>query len=341
MMRRVASLAGEWGSSVAGGGAGGLARRRGWGGAVVLILGLAVLSACEGEPKAERGREASPPAPTFDGDAAYALLERQVEFGPRVPGTEGHARQLAWMEEYLRERADTLILQSFTHRTESGETLELTNLFARFRPEAADRVLYLTHWDTRPTADQDPDPARRDEPIAGANDGASGTAVLLQLADVLSRHSPPIGVDLLFVDGEDYGPTGVDMYLGATYFAANLPPGYRPLYGVLIDMIGDRDPVFPIEAYSQQYAPEVVQRVWRVADELGYGRIFRRTPGLAIEDDHIPLNRAGIRTIDIIDFDYGPGNSYWHTHQDSLQNTAPTGLEAVGRVLTTLVFRGG
>jgi hypothetical protein len=106
-------------------------------------------------------------------------------------------------------------------------------------------------------------------------------------------------------------------------------------------MVGDRNPVFPIEAYSQQYAPEVVQRVWRVADELGYGRIFRRTPGLAIEDDHIPLNRAGIRTIDIIDFDYGPGNSYWHTHQDSLQHTGPTGLEAVGTVLTTLVYRGG
>jgi Zn-dependent M28 family amino/carboxypeptidase len=245
------------------------------------------------------------------------------------------------MEEYLRARADTLVVQPFTHRTTTGQTLELTNLFARFRPDAGDRLLFLTHWDTRPTADQDPDPVLRNQPIAGANDGASGTAVLLELANVLSRHSPPIGVDLLFVDGEDYGPTGADMYLGAKYFAANLPPGYRPLYGVLIDMVGDRDPVFPIEAYSQQYAPEVVQRVWRVAEELGYGRIFRRTPGLAIEDDHIPLNRAGIRTIDIIDFDYGTGNSYWHTHQDSLQNTGPQGLEAVGTVLTTLVYRGG
>lgn len=307
-----------------------------------LALGLAVLlGGCGDEREPARGSVGTPSGPPFDGEAAHALVAQQVAFGPRVPGSEGHARQLAWMEEYLRERADTLIVQPFSHMTSSGEWLELTNLFARFRPDATDRILLLAHWDTRPTADNDPDPARRDEPILGANDGASGTAVLLQLADVLSSHSPPIGVDILLVDGEDYGPTSADMYLGSTYFAANLPPGYRPLYGVLLDMVGDRDPVFPIEAYSRQYAPEVVERVWRVAEELGYGRIFRRTPGLAIEDDHIPLNRAGIRTIDIIDFDYGPGNRHWHTHQDVLENTGPTGLEAVGTVLTTLIFRGG
>jgi Zn-dependent M28 family amino/carboxypeptidase len=305
------------------------------------IIALALsLGACTGERAAPPPTE-SVPVPTFDGEEAYALIAEQVAFGPRVPGSAGHARQLEWMEEYLRERADTLIVQSFTHQTTTGETLHLTNLFARFRPEAPDRVLYLAHWDTRPTADEDPDPALRDQPILGANDGGSGTAVLLQLADVLSRHSPPIGVDILLVDGEDYGPTTADMYMGSIHFAANLPPGYRPLYGVLVDMVGDRDPVFPVEAFSQQYAPEVVERVWRLAAELGYGRIFRRTPGLAIEDDHIPLNRAGIRTIDIIDFDYGPGNSYWHTHQDVLEHTGPVGLEAVGRVLTTLVFRGG
>jgi Zn-dependent M28 family amino/carboxypeptidase len=306
----------------------------------VAIASLLTLGACTGERAAVPGA-AEVFVPVFDGDAADTLIATQVAFGPRVPGMEGHARQLAWMEAYLRERADTLVVQPFTHTTTSGETLDLTNLFARFRPDASDRVLLLTHWDTRPTADQDPDPARRSQPIAGANDGGSGTAVLLQLADVLSRHSPPIGVDLLFVDGEDYGPTGADMYLGATYFAANLAPAYRPLYGVLIDLIGDRDPVFPVEAFSYQYAPEVVDRVWRLAEELGYGRIFRRTPGLAIEDDHIPLNRAGIRTIDIIDFDYGPGNSFWHTHQDTLGNTGPEGLQAVGTVLTTLVYRGG
>lgn len=310
--------------------------------AALAALALAgIVAACE------RGGEVTPrggvdvAVPDFDGQAAYALLERQVAFGPRVPGTPGHAEQLAWMTEYLRERADTVILQPFDHQARRGGTVRMTNVFARFRPELSDRILLLAHWDTRPTADEDPDQNRRNEPILGANDGASGVAVLLQIADVLSRHSPPIGVDLLFTDGEDFGPD--EMYLGATYFAANpIPgPGYRPLYGILIDMVGDRNPIFPIEALSYDFAPEVVERVWRLAAELGYGHVFVRRRGRAIGDDHVPLNRAGIRTIDIIDFDYGPGNAYWHTHKDVLENTAPDGLEAVGTVLTGLIYRGG
>ena len=309
--------------------------------AAILAVAAAVsTAACErgGEPVS---RPAGVEVPDFDGNAAYALLERQVAFGPRVPGTPGHEEQLAWMEAYLRERADTVILQSFEHQARRGGVVRMTNVFARFRPELADRILLVAHWDTRPMADQDPDQSRRDQPIPGANDGASGVAVLLQIADVLSRHSPPIGVDILLTDGEDFGPD--EMYLGATYFAANpVPgPGYRPLYGILVDMVGDRDPVFPIEPLSYDYAPEVVERVWRLAAELGYGHIFVRRRQIAISDDHVPLNRAGIRTIDIIDFNYGPGNSFWHTHKDALENTSPVGLEAVGTVLTELIYRGG
>lgn len=306
-----------------------------------LLLAAALAAACGNSSSPEPARSVTPVAPAFSGEDAHALVAEQVAFGPRVPGSDGHAKQLAWMRDYLAQRADTLVVQPFTHTTAKGEKLELTNLFARFRPEASDRILLLAHWDTRPTADQDADEAKRGEPILGANDGASGTAVLLQLADVLSRHSPPIGVDLLFVDGEDYGPTGDDMYLGATHFAANLPSGYKPLYGILLDMVGDQNPVFLVEGYSQQFAPEVVDRVWRLAEELGYGRIFRRQPGETIGDDHIPLNRAGIRTIDIIDFDYGPGNSYWHSHEDKLENTGPKGLDAVGKVMAELIYRGG
>ncbi|HEX6940538.1 MAG TPA: M28 family peptidase [Longimicrobiales bacterium] len=309
--------------------------------ALGLALAAALAAACDRRDELGTRPLADVETPDFDGQAAYALVESQVAFGPRVPGTAGHAEQLAWMEAYLRERADTVILQPFDHRAASGEAVRMTNVFARFRPDAGDRILLLTHWDTRPMADNDPDTDRRDEPIVGANDGASGVAVLLQLADVLSRHSPPIGVDLLFTDGEDFGPG--EMYLGATYFAANpVPgPGYRPLYGVLIDMVGDRNPVFPIEPLSYDFAPEAVERVWRLAGELGYGHVFVRRHQGAIGDDHVPLNRAGIRTIDIIDFEYGPGNAYWHTSQDVLENTAPDGLEAVGTVLTALVYRGG
>lgn len=303
-----------------------------------VAFGLALLACQPGDGQQRPARTAASASP-FDGREAYALIERQVAFGPRVPGSPGHAAQLEWMQEYLRPRADSVEVQRFTHRSGSGDTIAMYNVIARFRPDDPTRLLFVAHWDTRPTADEEADPERRHQPISGANDGASGVAVLLQLADVLSRHSPPIGVDILLVDGEDYAPG--EMYLGSTHFADNLPPGYRPLYAVVVDMVADLDPVFLEEGYSRQYAPEVVDRVWRAAAEIGYGHRFRRSPGPYITDDHIPLNRAGIPTIDIIDFDYGPGNRYWHTLDDTLTHTGPEGPEAVGRVLLELIRRGG
>jgi glutaminyl-peptide cyclotransferase len=309
-----------------------------------LALLLALAAACSegsGEPAVVGGRAPSVDRPAFSGERAFELLERQVAFGPRVPGMEGHREQLEWMRAWLSERADTVIAQPFTHATSRGDTLRLTNLFARFRPELEDRVLLVAHWDTRPTADQAADPELRDEPILGANDGASGTAVLLQLAEMFEQQPPPVGVDLLLVDGEDYGPDSADMYLGARHFAANLPAGYAPLYGVLLDMVGDRNPRFPMEGYSAEYAPEVLHRVWGVARDLGYADVFPSTAGGYIQDDHVPLNRAGIRTIDVIDFEYGPGNRYWHTHQDVPANTSGESLDIVGEVIAELIYRGG
>jgi Zn-dependent M28 family amino/carboxypeptidase len=279
-------------------------------------------------------------APDFDAAVAFALLETQVGFGPRVAGMPGHAAQLAWMTEWLTERADTLIAQPFTHTTASGDQLAMTNLFARFRPEARERVLLLAHWDTRSVAENDADPERRSQPIPGANDGASGTALLLHMADLLARQPPPIGVDILLVDGEDYAPG--EMYLGAKHFAAEpAVTGYAPLYGVLVDMIADREPVYPVEGNSAHYAPEVVRRVYALAALLGYGEQFPLIQGPTIDDDHVPLNQAGIRTIDIIDFDFGPANALWHTHRDDLGAVSVKGLEAVGTVLTELIYRGG
>jgi Zn-dependent M28 family amino/carboxypeptidase len=304
------------------------------------LLLLSVVVACSQQSSGSTGSTGtSAPVPEFSADSAWAHLRRQVDFGPRNPGSEGHRQQLAWMQEYLAARADTVVSQSFKHEATDGVVLELTNVFARFNPQARDRILLLAHWDTRPTADEEGNTADRQKPIPGANDGASGVAVLLELANVLSRHSQPLGVDLLFVDGEDY--SSADLSIGAKYFAANLPQGYRPLYGILLDMIGDQSPVFMIESNSRSYAPEVIERVWRVAEELGHGSVFSRREGIAITDDHIPLNHAGIRTIDIIDFDYGPGNAYWHTLEDNLDHVSPRGLGIVGAVLTTLIYRGG
>lgn len=311
----------------------------------MLPLLMVVLTGCPGaSKKADAGGATTSDtthAPKLSGDSAFAHIKTQVDFGPRVPGREGHQKQLAWMVTYLRAHSDTTSTQEFSYTTTKGTKLQLTNVLARFNPTAADRILLVTHWDTRPTANEDPDEAKRKEPISGANDGASGTALLMEIANVLSKNKPPIGVDLLFVDGEDYGPTGDDMYIGAKHFAANLPNGYRPLYGILVDMIGDENPVFGIEANSQDKAPEVVDRIWRTAEEIGLGNIFRRSSIGGIEDDHITLNQAGIRTADIIDFDYGPANGYWHTTEDVIAHTSPKGLDAVGRVLLELIFRGG
>jgi glutaminyl-peptide cyclotransferase len=314
---------------------------------VGVVLGLAVAAAgCTGEVRDARVTAGlsgliidTARVPPFSAESAHALLRRQVAFGPRVPGSAGHAAQLDWMLEFLRERADSVSTRPFRHTAADGTLLRMTNVFAQFKPDAARRILLVAHWDTRPTADMDAE--RPDAPIAGANDGASGTAVLLELADVLSRHSAPVGVDLLFVDGEDYGPGESHMYLGAKHFAANQPQGYRPLYGIVVDMVADRTPLFPMEGNSIDLAPDVVGRVWGVAAQIGLGHVFPQRNGGWVTDDHVPLNKAGIRTIAIIDFDYGPGNAYWHTHHDVVENTAPDGLGYVGRVLASLIYSGG
>jgi glutaminyl-peptide cyclotransferase len=308
--------------------------------ALLLLAGLAGCREGAGSPPLPTP-EAHADRPSFDGAAAFALLERQVAFGPRVPGTPGHARQLDWMTRYLRERADTVEVQRFTHRTTRGERLELANVIARFAPDSGERLLLLAHWDTRPTADRERDPARRRLPVPGANDGASGVAVLLQLADMLARAPAPIGVDILLTDGEDYGPGPRDMLLGARHFAAHLPAGYAPRYGILLDMVGGRDPRFLVEEHSARLAPAVVRRVWGVARELGFADVFPLRIGPTVDDDHLPLNAAGIPTINVIDFEYGPGNRFWHTLDDVPENTSAETLRMVGEVIAEVVYRGG
>ncbi len=313
-------------------------------GALGLALTAALfLPACEGEPdvELEAPRALLTERPSFDGDVAYRLLTTQVAFGPRVPGWEGHRAQLQWMTGLLTDLADTLEIRPFSSVLSTGDTLHLTNLLARFNAGAEPRILLLTHWDTRPWSDQAADPAERDVPVPGANDGASGTAVLLQLAALMSLSPTPVGVDLLFVDGEDYGPGTEDMFFGSRRFAAGLPPEPPWAYGVLLDLVGDADPLFPVESYSAEYALEVVERVWQVAHDLGYGEFFPTRVGGAVMDDHVFLNRAGLPTADIIDFDYGPGNGFWHTPRDVPENTSPRTLEMVGEVVTELIYRGG
>lgn len=306
------------------------------------ILACLVLAVgCQGQDDLSTPPELVADRPRFDGAAALALVDTQVAFGPRVPGTPGHAAQLQWMVQLLVVAADSVEVQDFSHRhTETGEVLALSNVVARFRPEEDRRILFLAHWDTRPTSDAADTPELRATPVPGANDGGSGTAILLQVARILAATPPDVGVDLLLVDGEDYGPTTDDMFLGARHFARNLPEP-RPAYGVLLDMVGDASPRFPVEGFSALLAPDVVQRVWAVAGALGYGAYFPLQTGQRISDDHIPLNQAGLPTANIIDFDYGPGNSLWHTPEDNLDNVRAATLEMVGEVVLELIYMGG
>jgi glutaminyl-peptide cyclotransferase len=277
------------------------------------------------------------PRTSFDGTTALVYAKTQLDFGTRIPNSIGAQHTGDWIVAQMKLRADTVIEQRFDHVTVKGDTLHLRNILARIHPAASQRVLYLTHWDTRPTSDQASDPARRNLPMPGANDGASGVALFLGIGDALRKAPSNVGVDLLFVDGEDYGDFGTmkDVLLGSTYFASHLPsPDYKPLYAVLWDMIGDKDLDIYQEPYSLQRAPEVVSLVWNEAEALGYSRYFINSPSnQGVTDDHIPLLDAGIHTIDVIDFDY-PAH---HTPDDTFDKISARSLQIVGDVATGLL----
>lgn len=280
------------------------------------------------------------PAPVVSGARALELVEAQLAFGPRIPGSEGHRRTGDWMDSLLRANADTVVVQEWTHVTVDGDTLPLRNLVARFNPGAEDRILLLAHWDTRPVADA-AGSADTTAPVTGANDGGSGTAVLLAISEVLDTLPPPVGVDLLLVDGEDYGEFDAarrDVLLGSKHYAANRLPGRDPLYAILLDMVGDRDPQFHHEGNSVVGAPDVVELVWETARELGHGDVFISGVRHTLVDDHIPLLEAGIRAIDVIDFDYGLNNAYWHTTEDTIDKLSPRTLEIVGNVMLAVIW---
>ncbi len=289
------------------------------------------------------GARGKPAAHEFDGARAFAYLEQQVRFGPRIPGTAAHDSTGDWILARLRERADTVIVQDIPYRTAAGQPLHLHNYLARFRPADAERVLYLAHWDTRPRADQSANLGAQRLPVPGANDGASGVAVLLGVADALKAKPPAVGVDLLFVDGEDYGDFADSnaVLIGSRWFAAHQPAGYPPLYAVLFDMVGDKDLHIGYEGNSQGFAPEVVDLVWRTAADLGYRSVFVQQLGSTLIDDHVSLQRAGIHAIDVVDFSYGPGNSYWHTTEDTLDKVSAQSLQIVGDVAVALVRTAG
>lgn len=285
---------------------------------------------------------------TFDTDSAMSFLRMQTDAGPRVPGTEPHAvtarNLIAKISSY---NPDTLLVQN-PQLTIPGtqNTVIISNIFARWGTSKPAHILLLAHWDTRPCADNDPDPALRDLPFDGANDGASGVAVLLEIARNLAMRLPDnIGVDLLLTDLEDSGNSDDDASwcLGAQHFASNLPyqPGQLPRYAVLLDMVGGKNATFHRETFSDKYAHDVVDHVWAAAALSGFGDRFVNLYGNPINDDHLPLIQAGIPAIDIIENKNpatGTFNPTWHTAADNIDNIDPGTIRAVGQTITNLIY---
>ena len=278
----------------------------------------------------------------FDAQRAFAILEKQCEFGPRPPGSPAHRQTQNYLFTELQKYANNVALQPHQYKA-NGATLQLNNILAEFGPGSltvtgegrnAETLLLAAHWDTRPFADRDPKPENQDKPILGANDGASGVAVLLEIARVLKQHPPPQRVIIALFDGEDYGRSVEDMFIGSRFFAQNLGK-WRPDYGILLDMVGDKDLSLPIERYSWDANREFTQAIWNRAAVLSLAP-FQQRLGAAILDDHVPLIKAGIPMVDIIDFTY----PYWHTVEDTVDKCSPKSLEVVAALVISIIYDG-
>ncbi len=306
------------------------------------------------------GSEQAPPVvdvPVFLADRAFADLEKQCSFGARPPGSAGHQAQLVWMRATLQPLADRVVEQPFNTATAFGGPYDFVNLIAVFGGAAPGAATFVgAHWDTRPEADEDPDPAKHTQPVMGANDGASGVAILLELARLLKATPPLHPVYLLFLDAEDSGKSGSGLLdqgfcLGANYLAQHWPADLpRPTRGAILDLVGgtkhnDRVPVrtdlggndvfdLRIELNSLQKAPEVVDQLWTLAEERGHAA-FKRTTQFAVTDDHLAFNRVGIPTVDIIDFP----PPVWHTADDVPEYCQPSALREVGDTVAAWLYQ--
>jgi glutaminyl-peptide cyclotransferase len=308
---------------------------------VALAAVFSGLAACTGEKAAANAGPGADSlqlraAAAFDGAASMTYLHTALAFGTRVPGSAGHKATGDWIVTELRARGATVTEQTWTHTTKAGKAVPMRNIIAQWNAAATGRVLYVTHWDTRPKAEKAP-AADTLKPIVGANDGTSGIALFLAIGDALKAKPTSVGVDLVFVDGEDFGefgPPEVDVFIGSQYFAKHLPsPNYKPLFAVVWDMIGDRSLQIFQETISLDAAPAVVALVWRQAEALGYASKFIQQPKYAVRDDHVALQAAGLPAIDVIDIDY----PYHHTLDDTEDKVSLESMQAVGTVAVALI----
>ena len=279
--------------------------------------------------------------PVFNGNAAFTHLVAQCDFGPRNPGSVGHQKALDYFLNVLTTLADTVSTQSFTEiMPRSKQKVEMHNIIAQFNPKAKKQIMISAHWDTRPWGDRSLSIMRKDQPILGANDGASGVAILLELAKVLHDNPQKIGVNLVLFDAEDFGSSGDSWSYckGSQYFAKNLPITL-PEYAINLDMVGDANLEIYIERISYKQNPSLVLDLWGLAEELKLSG-FKKMAYHSIFDDHVPLYElAGIPAVDIIDFDYpDEKTNYHHTYNDIVENCSPESLRQVGTLMVHHIY---
>ena len=306
--------------------------------AIILTLLYVVLS-CGGRKASSTTPATDVVTPEFCADSAYNYIKAQTDFGPRVPNTDAQQNCAAWLMTKLKEFGAETFLQGFETVTFDKTRIRGYNIIGSYNPESPTRIILCSHWDSRPWADNDPDPANWMKPVDAANDGASGVAVLLQLARQLKESGTTLGIDIVLVDAEDMGENdNEDSWgLGAQYWAEHPHvAGYKPLFGILLDMVGSEDATFTREYYSMQYANGFVDLVWKCAA----GSHFINAQGGAVTDDHIFINRAGIPCIDIIDMRSDSETGFcpeWHTVDDTIGNISPATLAEVGQTLLNVI----
>ncbi|MCU4165543.1 M28 family peptidase [Carboxylicivirga caseinilyticus] len=290
--------------------------------------------------------------PFFNADSAYAYVEHQVNFGPRVPNTPEHKACAEYLAAEMKRFGADVIVQEAEVRAFDNTVLEAKNIIAQFNPELNNRLLLFAHWDSRPFADHDPDKSKRDQPIDGANDGASGVGVLMELARLIGLAGHNLGIDIIFFDAEDYGqpdhrdlPYQEDTWCLGSQYWGKYPhkEDYYARYGILLDMVGAKDALFYHEGFSLQNAPDLVKRIWNTAADLGYSNYFVSERGGTITDDHVYVNKyRRIPCVDIIQFNPASNSSfgdYWHTHADDMSNIDKKTLKAVGQTLLEVIYQ--
>ena len=316
-----------------------------------IFLATLAIAGCGGSQKSSSEgsfttEQTEPVGPAFSADSAYAFCQAQCDFGPRTMNSEAHERCGQWIVQQFQRYGMQTIEQRAALSGFDGTQLASNNIIASYQPDLQDRILLCAHWDSRPWADNDPNPENHTKPVMAANDGASGVAVMLEIARLLKDSTLNIGVDFICFDAEDWGNDGYSdsWALGAQHWAKNPhKPGYKARYGILLDMVGGQQARFYREGFSRYYAPKVVDRVWRAAEVAGYSGYFPKEDGGTITDDHGPVNEvAKIPCIDIIPYypeceesSFGPT---WHTVNDDMQHIDRNTLRAVGQTLVQVLF---